>query len=182
MNAYRTLLRGLERLELAAATLLFLIIVLSITAQVISRYGLSSPIVWVEEMATYSFIWIVFLGAAVGMKRLSHIKIEALSMMLPPRGRSALRLLGYAAMGFVLWHLCLEVPDVLRIESRSLTVSLPVNVPRMWFFSVPLFYSACSMSLTLIYYFMAELMALHAGKVLERLDGSMVGDIASEGI
>lgn len=182
MNAYRTLLRGLERLELAAATLLFLIIVLSITAQVISRYGLSSPIVWVEEMATYSFIWIVFLGAAVGMKRLSQIKIEALSLMLPPRGQSALRLFGYVAMGFVLWHLCLEVPNVLRIESRSLTVSLPINVPRMWFFSVPLFYSALSMSLTVIYYAIAELMTLHSGRALETIDGSPVGGIASEGI
>lgn len=182
MNFCKTLLRYLQKLELAACGLLFVVIVLSVTAQVISRYGLSAPIVWVEEAATYSFIWIVFLGSAVGMKQLSHIKIEALSLALPPRGQSMLRLLGYLAMGFVLWYLSIKVPGVLRIESRSLTVSLPVNVPRMWFFSIPLFYATCSMSLTLLYYAVVEVGVLRRGDVLERIDGTLLTDLPSEGI
>lgn len=182
LNNCRKALRGIERIEIVATILLFTLIIVSIFAQVISRYGFGLPIVWVEEAATYAFIWIVFLGAAIGMKRLSHIRIEALSLALPDRIRAVLRLFGYVVMLFVTLYLCYRLPAVMNIEARSGTVSLPIQLPRVYFYSVPLFVSSASISLTLVYYFMAELVSLRTGEPMTYIDGAAIDDIAREGI
>lgn len=178
----RRTLRVVERIEMIAAMVLFAVIILSIFAQVISRYGFSRPIVWVEEAATYAFIWIVFLGASIGVKRLSHIRIEALSLVLSARARSVLRMLGYGVMLFVAAYLCLRLPVVIGIESRSGSVSLPVQLPRMWFYSVPLFVSSISIVLTLAYYLVAELASLCTDEPMTYIDGASIDDVAREGI
>lgn len=182
MELFRKGLRVLERIEISIAMALFVVIVISICAQVVSRYFLGSPLVWVEEAATYAFIWIVFLGAAVGMKRLSHIKIEALSLAVSERVQGVLRLFGFIVMGFVLWRLMLAVPGVMSIEARSMSVSLPIAIPRMWFYSMPLYVSAISMSLTLIYYAIAQIIALVRGTPMTFIDKTALTDGAREGI
>ena len=65
------LLELIGRVERAIGVLLLSTIVISITVQVITRYIFGQPLVWVEELAGYCFLWGVFLGAAVGMKELS---------------------------------------------------------------------------------------------------------------
>lgn len=182
MELFRKGLRALERIEISIAMALFVVIVISICAQVVSRYFLGSPLVWVEEASTYAFIWIVFLGAAVGMKRLSHIKIEALSLAVSERVQGVLRLFGFIVMGFVLWRLILAVPGVMSIEARSMSVSLPIAIPRMWFYSMPLYVSAISMSLTLTYYAIAQIIALVRGTPMTFIDKTALTDGAREGI
>lgn len=182
MEIYRKGLCVLERIEISFAMVLFVVIVASICTQVVSRYFLGLPLVWVEEVATYAFIWIVFLGAAVGMKRLSHIKIEALSLAFSERVQAGIRLLGFAIMGFVLWRLIVTVPSVMNIEARSMSISLPVAIPRMWFFSVPLFVSSVSMALTLVYYAIAQIISLVRGTPMAFIDKTSINDVAREGI
>lgn len=182
MGIFRKFLRVIERFEVGVAILLFLIIVFSITLQVISRYGFGTPFVWVEEVATYAFIWIVFLGASIGMKRLSHIKIEALSLSVPVKAQALIRIFGYAIMGFVLFNLIINVPKVMQIEARSESVSLPIPVARMWFYSMPLFVSTVSMSLTLFYYTIAEVGSLKSGKPMCFIDNTPITEVPREGV
>ena len=49
--------------ERIAGVFLIALMVVTITIQVVTRYAFGQPLVWVEELATYSFIWSVFLGA-----------------------------------------------------------------------------------------------------------------------
>jgi TRAP-type C4-dicarboxylate transport system permease small subunit len=42
-------------------------------AQVVFRYVLRSPLYWSEEAARYIMIWIVFLGASIGIRKASHL-------------------------------------------------------------------------------------------------------------
>lgn len=182
MRIYRIALKILERIELVASMILFTVIVTSITLQVISRYGFGRPFVWVEELATYSFIWIVFLGAAAGMKRLSHIKIEAASLKASVKVQSLMRLFGYAVMLFVIYHLLMKVPDIIKIEARSSSISLPLSIPRMWFYSVPLFYASMSMALTLVYYTIAEVLSMVKGEPMTFIDGTSINSVAREGV
>ncbi len=55
---------------------------------VVLRYVFNSPIQWAEEFSRYAFIWVVFLGAAACSKRRTHIVIDAVTALLPPRGRA----------------------------------------------------------------------------------------------
>ena len=41
--------------------------------QVLFRYVINAPLYWTEEAARYIMIWIVFLGASIGIRRGSHL-------------------------------------------------------------------------------------------------------------
>src|SRR5215208_3851324 len=43
--------------ERIAGVFLIALMVVTITIQVVTRYAFGQPLVWVEELATYSFIW-----------------------------------------------------------------------------------------------------------------------------
>ncbi|HEV8225530.1 MAG TPA: TRAP transporter small permease subunit, partial [Methylomirabilota bacterium] len=42
---------------------------------VFSRYVLRSTFTWYDEIARLLFVWIVFLGAAVGVRRSGHFRL-----------------------------------------------------------------------------------------------------------
>ena len=70
-------------------------VLMSVTtfANVLARYFFNSPIQWAEELARYSFIWVVFMGAVVCTKKKRHIAIDILVQALPARASARLRLL-----------------------------------------------------------------------------------------
>ena len=76
LKAYARVLDVLGAVEKAFGVFLIGLIVVTITIQVFTRYVFDRPIVWVEEVATYAFIWGAFIGAALGHKSRRHIRIE----------------------------------------------------------------------------------------------------------
>ena len=46
---------------------------LIVLVQVLSRYIFHTPLYWTEEAARYLQIWIVFLGASIGIRRGAHM-------------------------------------------------------------------------------------------------------------
>jgi len=55
---------------------LLIILLATIFVDVFSRSILSKPILWTQEIALISFIWSVFLGAAIGVKEKSHFTLN----------------------------------------------------------------------------------------------------------
>ena len=80
-------------LEAAIAALLVAMVVLAFV-QVVLRFVFNDPLSWSEEVARWCFVWMTFLGAALGVKRNAHVAIDNLVLALPPAGQKALRLLG----------------------------------------------------------------------------------------
>lgn len=62
---------------------IFAVMIAVTFAQVVSRYLLQSPLAWSEELARYCFVWIVFLGATLGLERGVHIGVDILTNLLP---------------------------------------------------------------------------------------------------
>src|SRR5262245_60863877 len=56
---------------------------------VFSRYVLFRTFTWYDEIARACFVWIVFLGAAVGVKRGSHFGLHLIVDALSERARRA---------------------------------------------------------------------------------------------
>src|SRR4030095_3162111 len=54
---------------------------------VFSRYVLMRTFTWYDEIARACFVWVVFLGAAVGVKRGAHFGLHLLVDKLPDRAR-----------------------------------------------------------------------------------------------
>ena len=63
----KRLLERIGTVERGLGIALILYMVAAITVQVFTRYALGRPIAWVEESATYAFIWMSFVGASVGL-------------------------------------------------------------------------------------------------------------------
>jgi TRAP-type C4-dicarboxylate transport system permease small subunit len=163
LHVFRRLLQTIGYIERALGVALIALIVTTITTQVFTRYALNRPIIWVEELAMYSFIWAALIGASLGLKHGRHIRIETFVGHLSPQAQHACRILTNLIIIAILWSLLKEIGKVVAIESRSTSVSLPIPVPRAWFYSIPMLVACNSMVLTCVYYVLSELAALGGG-------------------
>ncbi|MBM3627082.1 MAG: TRAP transporter small permease [Alphaproteobacteria bacterium] len=163
LDAYERLLRAIAALEKAVGVFLIAVIVVTITIQVFTRYVFDRPIVWVEEVATYAFIWGAFIGAALGHKTRRHIRIETFVSRLGPRGTAAMRIAAEALILLLCWLLATTAWTVMGVEARSRSIALPVDIPRMWFYSVPLFFGTVSIAIASVYFLLREAQALAKG-------------------
>jgi TRAP-type C4-dicarboxylate transport system permease small subunit len=73
-DAVRPGSRFLKPVEVVAALLLVTIVVL-LLAGVISRYAFSLPVVWIDEVASISFLWLAMLGSAIALDRNEHLRL-----------------------------------------------------------------------------------------------------------
>ena len=64
---------------------LFWLLALVVFAQVASRFLLSSPLGWTEEMSRFMLIYVGFLGATIAVRKNTHIYIELVYHFLPTR-------------------------------------------------------------------------------------------------
>ncbi len=163
LRLYARLLEIIGAIEKSFGVFLIALIVVTITVQVFTRYVFDRPIVWVEELATYAFIWGAFIGAALGHKQQRHIRIDTFVGRLSPRGIAAFRLIANVlALGLFL-VLANAALTVMGVEGRSKSIALPIDIPRKWFYSVPLFVSVVSMAVTSVYFILRESVALATG-------------------
>ena len=84
------MLLGVAKLSIVAISILMIVVTL---AQVVFRYVIAAPLPWSEELARYCFVWIVFLGGAVGLSRGIHLGVDLFVNLLPERFRVGMEIL-----------------------------------------------------------------------------------------
>lgn len=68
------------------------ILVVPVTMQIVSRYTeLIPPYIWTEELARFVFIWMIMIGAMLGVREMSHFNVD-MWKRLTPRGEALLNL------------------------------------------------------------------------------------------
>jgi len=72
-----------DNVEEILASIAIITVVFSAFYGVISRYILNNPVAWSNEVATISFTWTVFLGAAAAWKHNRHIHIDLAYNIMP---------------------------------------------------------------------------------------------------
>ncbi|MDF2520465.1 MAG: hypothetical protein K0R84_1093 [Clostridia bacterium] len=87
-----TLKKFIDNFEEYVGTVFMILMGLGVTLGVISRL-LEIPMNWTSEVARYSFIWAVFLGAVVATKQKGHIIIEVFINLFSEKIRKALYVL-----------------------------------------------------------------------------------------
>lgn len=152
--------------ELIITTVLLSMILAVIIVQVVMRKVFNQPNAWAEEVAVYLFIWITMIGSSIAMKMQRHITIKTFVSTLPKIPQFIIRISIYAVMATVTAYILIQIPKILRVELMSKTVALPVNIPRAWFFSIPLLYSMMSLCLLVIYYILASVNEFCGGSEL----------------
>lgn len=117
----------------------FTLVIVVMTAQVIARYILGSPIQWSEEFARYSFVWISYIGCAYCVGTDGHTSITALKERLSEKNQKVLTIIGNVIMIGVFLRLMPIAIDyiakngdfltsVMRIPFKYLYFSLPVGI------------------------------------------------------
>lgn len=87
------ILRWLDRHTEEVLLVLFsAIMVAVIFLQVVMRQ-FDSSLSWSEELARYSFIWLVYIGISYGVKKDRHIKVDVLLLMLKNKGKIILTII-----------------------------------------------------------------------------------------
>jgi TRAP-type C4-dicarboxylate transport system permease small subunit len=79
------------------------ILVIPVSLQIFSRYTELIPsYIWTEEMARFLFIWMIMIGAMIGVRESTHFEVD-LWPQLGPRGEAAVKLAGsMCVLGFAL--------------------------------------------------------------------------------
>jgi TRAP-type C4-dicarboxylate transport system permease small subunit len=94
--------------------------------QVLFRYVFKLPLGWSEEMARFVFVWIVFLGAAIGVNTKAHIAIDILLRYLPTNIVRFFRLFTeITILGFAIF-LMLYGWKITSIAMRQITPALEI--------------------------------------------------------
>lgn len=74
-----------ESFQLYLGFILMVVFLLVVAVDVIFR-EVATPILWSEEVARFTYIWAVFLGSGVALRRGGHFKIDVITAHL--RGRA----------------------------------------------------------------------------------------------
>jgi TRAP-type C4-dicarboxylate transport system permease small subunit len=82
----------------ATMALLLSAMVVLVFGNVVLRYGFNSGIAISEELSRWLFVWMVFLGAIVGLKEHAHLGVDSLIKKLAPLGRKICYGLSHALM------------------------------------------------------------------------------------
>lgn len=83
-----------DNLEEGACALFVGVMVVCLFLQVAMRIAVGSSLAWTEELSRYSFLWSVYVGAALAVKKGGHVRITAQFMLLSTRWRLIFRILG----------------------------------------------------------------------------------------
>ena len=69
------------------------VLIIPVTMQIFSRYTHLIPsYIWTEELARFVFIWMIMLGAMIGVREGSHFDVD-IWPRLGPKGDAALKLI-----------------------------------------------------------------------------------------
>lgn len=64
-----------------------LVVTLILTFNVVGRYGFGKSLTFGEELATYTIIWVTFVGSGICVQRGIHVSVDAFVNFVPPAYR-----------------------------------------------------------------------------------------------
>ena len=100
--------------------------------QVFCRFVLRDSLSWSEELARYLMVWAVFIGASIGVKRGSHVGVEALVIRLPKRAQIIFKYLGLVIVLVFCAIVLFYGLGILRRQITGHQVSPAMRMPMWW--------------------------------------------------
>ena len=115
--------------------------------QVLCRFVFMFPAVWTEEVARMSFVWLIFLGAAIGVKEGTHLVLDMLASAVGPRLRRTMQIAILAliiglsgiilyAGGSYCWRSRGKTTVTMPVPANVIYAVIPLSATLMIFFGV----------------------------------------------
>ena len=139
----RKVLDFVYRFLITTITILFIVIFLMITAEIICRTFLGFSILWMTDFVILCVVWMLCLGMAAGIYKSEHLRVDFLLDKLPPRVAQCFRVFtSFLAMVFFI----LMIPAgyqiaMLRMQIEFTTLRWPTGYA---FLALPVFATIAS--------------------------------------
>lgn len=88
----KTVIEVLNNFENYVAAVLFMVVCILLTTQVITRYCFNHAITWAEEVATMLFVPMIYCGVSGAVTHRKHINIDIVQTLAPFKVSKALRI------------------------------------------------------------------------------------------
>ena len=142
------LARALSQVVEGLLLVMMVVLCLDVFLGVFSRYVMGRTFTWYDEIARLLFVWIVFLGAAVGVRRSAHFRLHLVLDRLSPGIRRVAHVIGVLVlMGFGLlmiqqgWKLVelgqFQRTPVMGLSKRYVYASVPAGGALIILYSLP---------------------------------------------
>jgi TRAP-type C4-dicarboxylate transport system permease small subunit len=132
--------RIIDLLAFLAGVLVILAMV-AVCAEVVMRYFLNSPLIWVSETTEIALLFIAFLGTAWLLKKEGHVKVDIVLARVNPRAQALLGIISSIVGVFIcvllVWYGALVSfqfiqkdlyePTILELPKGPLLTIIPVG-------------------------------------------------------
>lgn len=119
--------RLLDDLIEAACAVAVVALAVIVFVQVFNRFVLKTPLAWSEDLAMLLFQWVVYLGAALGVKRMRHFGIELVVRQLPQRVRHGVELLTPIVMAIVAAVMIIQGWTILGLNRNRIYATMDLS-------------------------------------------------------
>ncbi|HCE09474.1 MAG TPA: TRAP transporter small permease [Oxalobacteraceae bacterium] len=99
----RQLVPHLERTVEWLMALALTVMVVMVFGNVVLRYVFNSGVAAAEEISRLMFVWLIFLGAILALRRHAHLGVELVQARLPRWARRGCAVISHLLMLYALW-------------------------------------------------------------------------------
>lgn len=85
-----------NRFEEIFSAFFLAVMIAALSLQVLVRATVGGAVSWAEELSRYTFVWAVYIGAALAAKRGAHVCINAQYLLFPVKARIVFRMIADA--------------------------------------------------------------------------------------
>lgn len=111
----------------------YTILVITMFIEVLRRELLSYSSIWGEEIVRYSFIYLVWIGAAAAVRERGHIRIDVIMHYVSPRLKALIYLFGDLVMVAVSIVALYYSFETVLVSAKFGSVTDGLRISRVWF-------------------------------------------------
>ena len=119
----------IDKIEKAVSCVSVAVMAVLVFANVIARYVFNSPLAFSDEIASYLFILMSFMGTAIAARRKAHLGLSIVTDKLSPRGRKYVGVVMYLISAFFCLLIVIfgaqMVMSQIRLSQETATMQWP---------------------------------------------------------
>ena len=138
MNKLRKVIRvfsGVNGWAFFLSVLLLITMCFVMTFEVVMRYAINRPTIWSTEITGYLVLALAFLGAAYVLRMGGHVRVEALTRLLPKKGQQIMNIISsiiafiyISVLAWQIWRLTLN--SYLMDTTSTSFLGTPLYIPQ----------------------------------------------------
>lgn len=135
MKAVKEINASICKAENIFNSIILIIVLVVISAQIVARYVFNHPLTWSEELSRYLYVWIAWIGCAFCVGTRSHIRVPVVFDNFPKNIQTVLLVFGNL---IIVGMFCYLLPYAMQYAlGQNAFMSSTMPIKRIWLY-IPL--------------------------------------------